>query len=68
MIKIERNALGLSQVAGGARKQSSSSSTTIISVPTVPGPTTSPATGTSGSASSTIFVNGKEVISQSVTF
>lgn len=65
MIKIERSALGVSHVAGGARKQST---TTIIEVPGVPGSTPSPTTGTTGSASSSIFVNGKEVISQSVTF
>ncbi|MDR5783875.1 hypothetical protein QCE63_31130 [Caballeronia sp. LZ065] len=66
MIKIERNALGLAQVAGGARKQSTT--TTIIEVPTVPSSTTAPATGITGSSSSAIFVNGKEVSSQSITF
>jgi hypothetical protein len=65
MIKIERDALGLSHVAGGARKQST---TTIVTLPDAPASTTVPSTATTGTASSTIFVNGKEVISQSVAF
>ena len=58
MIAIDRSELGLSNIAGGARKQ------TTVDLPDC---TPTPAT-TSGSASSVVTINGKEVINNSVSF
>lgn len=55
---IDRNALRLSNISGGAKKQST--------VTVTGGTPTSPTI--SGTASSVVIVNGKEVFNQSVTF
>ncbi|WP_250453090.1 hypothetical protein [Caballeronia sp. ATUFL_M2_KS44] len=63
MEKIERNALAHANIAGGAAKSAT------FTLPA--GGASVPAAGTttqSGSASSTITVNGQTVISQTVTF
>jgi Ni,Fe-hydrogenase I small subunit len=64
MFKIEKSALHVSNLAGGARKQSK----TVVEVPGCPCSPTSTPTATTGSATSSVMINGKEIISQSVTF
>jgi hypothetical protein len=66
MIRIHRNALVQSSIAGGASKSSA-----IASIVDCPGTGTDTSTSTtqmSGSTSSLIVVNGKTVVNETHTF
>ncbi|VXC71222.1 conserved hypothetical protein [Burkholderia sp. 8Y] len=66
MNKIDRNALAIAQLAGGAAKSTSGTGgTSPAGGSTVPSGGTSTQTGT---ATSVITVNGQQVINQTVTF